>query len=323
MSLHLPIIIKQEYTIREFEIRIKKLDLSLIKYEKFDPEIIKLSSQPQETKRESIRLSQELTQSSQQSIHAPKQPVNSPQNTTHVKQEPAVDFELQLPQQKPPNPPNFKCKKFNNSLKSPKHLKHHTCTFTCKTCSKSFLRRDNLTQHMTFVHGKWNQNDLFTCDHCNKFFKYRKSLVCHMKQHMEVKPLVCSICNEGFSVTNTYKQHMLTHGAKVSCKVCGKMLMPSAIYYHMKQSHETERKFKCGTCGAAFKTTSDLSSHVKCHDKRFDCKVCGRKFSKAFKLRQHLQVHSDPDAFKCKKCSKRYTRKDGLDLHLRNVHGKD
>lgn len=67
---------------------------------------------------------------------------------------------------------------------------------------------------------------------------------------------------------------MLTHGGKVPCKVCGKKLKPSAIYYHMKQTHEQEKNFHCPACPASFKTKGDLNSHIECHEKKY---ACGKK----------------------------------------------
>lgn len=171
----------------------------------------------------------------------------------------------------------FTCKKCKKSFKVKNNFDQHQCRYQCAVCEKSFVRRDNLNQHINYVHQKWDISKLFTCDHCNRGFKYRKSLCCHMKQHMTVKPLTCNICGEGFSVNNTYRQHMLTHGGKVPCKICGKKLKPSALYYHTKQTHEFLRKFVCSICPAAFKTRGDLSSHLSCHEKKYVCGICDRK----------------------------------------------
>lgn len=172
----------------------------------------------------------------------------------------------------------YTCKKCKKSFKVKNNFDQHQCRYQCGVCEKSFVRRDNLNQHINYVHSKWDADKLFTCDHCNKGFKYRKSLCCHMKQHMIQKPLVCSLCGEGFSVNNTYRQHMLTHGGKVPCKICGKKLKPSALYYHTKQTHELLRKFVCHLCPAAFKTRGDLTSHLACHEKRYVCGICDRRW---------------------------------------------
>ncbi|CAG9812282.1 unnamed protein product [Chironomus riparius] len=221
--------------------------------------------------------------------------------------------ELKTHQKLHANP--LKCKKCAKVFKIKKNFDTHKCTYECKICQKPFFRNDNLTQHMNYVHGNWKKSELFTCDCCAKGFKYKKSLVCHMKQHMEVKPLICNICKQGFSVKNTYKQHLLTHSGKVPCKVCGKMLKPSAIYYHMRQAHETSRKFVCTICEASFKTRGDLNSHYGTHDKKHQCSVCFKKFSRGYKLKLHFQIHENPRMFECKKCNKILARKDTLESH--------
>lgn len=209
----------------------------------------------------------------------------------------------------------LKCTKCSKVFKIKKNFDSHKCTYECKICQKSFFRNDNLNQHMNYVHGNWKKCELFTCDCCGKGFKYKKSLACHMKQHMEVKPLICKVCNEGFSVKNTYTQHMLTHAGKVPCKICGKRLKPSAIYYHMRQAHETSKKFICTVCGAAFKTKGDLNSHFGTHDKKYQCSVCDKKFSRSYKLKLHFKIHENPRIFECKKCFKVLSRKDTLEMH--------
>ncbi|KAG5669023.1 hypothetical protein PVAND_016925 [Polypedilum vanderplanki] len=265
-----------------------------------------------------------------------------------IKQEPEVEFELQLPEeeendkksrnfvcktcniqfdtlqrlnlhQRTHNDP-IKCKKCEKTFKIIGKLKQHQCMFQCKICLKDFLRRDNLNQHVNYVHEKWKESQLFTCDHCGKGFKYLKSLVCHMKQHMKVKPFVCEICNQGFSVINTFRQHKLTHGGKIPCKICKKMLKPSAVYYHMKQSHENDKKISCNFCDLMFKTKSDLANHLLSHNKKFDCSLCGKSFNKANKLKEHLLSHADLNAFKCNICNKNFAQSDCLEKHKKIVH---
>lgn len=48
--------------------------------------------------------------------------------------------------------------------------------------------------------------------------------------------LKCEICDKTFKYRKSYKQHRLDHKVKndmLSCKICGKLLKPSAMEYHM------------------------------------------------------------------------------------------
>ncbi|KAL7676786.1 hypothetical protein ACOME3_003036, partial [Neoechinorhynchus agilis] len=47
---------------------------------------------------------------------------------------------------------------------------------------------------------------------------------------------------------------------------------------------------------------------------------CQRSFKRASRLRDHLNSHYGTSAYNCTICSKAFTRKDTLDVHLKTVH---
>ena len=57
------------------------------------------------------------------------------------------------------------------------------------------------------------------------------------------------------------------------------------------------KKYKCDTCGASFKSQSELMEHSKVHNPgsqkaSFKCQACGMSFSSQAELMQHSQrVH--------------------------------
>ncbi|CAG0897853.1 unnamed protein product [Cyprideis torosa] len=67
------------------------------------------------------------------------------------------------------------------------------------------------------------------------------------------------------------------------CLVCG------------KQIHTGERPYHCHLCSWAFKTSSDLKSHVTTHSKEapFGCDFCEKRFTRASGLRNHVKRMHD------------------------------
>ena len=53
------------------------------------------------------------------------------------------------------------------------------------------------------------------------------------------------------------------------------------------------KKYKCDTCGASFKTQSELMEHGKMHmqaqSSSFKCQACGMSFPTQAELKQHSQ----------------------------------
>jgi stress-induced morphogen len=70
--------------------------------------------------------------------------------------------------------------------------------------------------------------------------KMKPPIVNQQKQNGDNKKeeghLKCEICDKTFKYRKSYKQHRLDHKVKndmLSCKICGKLLKPSAMDYHM------------------------------------------------------------------------------------------
>ena len=85
--------------------------------------------------------------------------------------------------------------------------------------------------------------------------------------------------------TNTPKTNSQTVGgkAKAFCEKCGE-LFPNFTFLkqHLWDAHKLElRRFKCDTCGKAFRYKHHLKEHERIHsgEKPYECQFCLRKFS--------------------------------------------
>ncbi|XP_070495285.1 zinc finger protein 23-like [Chironomus tepperi] len=157
------------------------------------------------------------------------------------------------------------------------------------------------------------------CDNCDKVFKSKYSIIWHMKEHMLTMPFNCKICGKGFSYERSFKQHELTHAAKIDCEICGKSLKPHAMYYHMKYRHTNEKTHQCPQCPKAFKTKDNIIRHMMRHNMKFPCNICGRKFAENSRLQMHLNMHENPDDFLCTICNKSF---EHIDRHMKRLHAK-
>ncbi|MCL4165072.1 UNVERIFIED_CONTAM: hypothetical protein GTU68_024066 [Idotea baltica] len=80
------------------------------------------------------------------------------------------------------------------------------------------------------------------CPHCNHASKYKQNLLRHIKlKHTELKPFICKICANKFSLKQHLENHMRIHtGEKpYSCPRCfAKYRFASSLRFHMvNKSH--------------------------------------------------------------------------------------
>ncbi|XP_067910341.1 zinc finger protein 91-like [Heterodontus francisci] len=128
-----------------------------------------------------------------------------------------------------------------------------------------------------------------------------------------------------YSSSNMQK-HKDTHTTEKpwKCADCGKgFTYPSELETH-RRSHTGERPFTCSVCGKGFTQSSSLSTHQRIHtgERPFTCLECGKGFKALSTLRTHQRVHSDKRPFKCSDCEKSFKSTKDLLTHQRTHTGE-
>ena len=77
----------------------------------------------------------------------------------------------------------------------------------------------------------------------------------------------CSKTSNDFSDQSGFLKHKKSHGDKVSCSHCGKLLKNKRVLeYHIKSLHGN-KTFFCKHCKEEFQDKANLKEHLKSHKK--------------------------------------------------------
>ena len=103
---------------------------------------------------------------------------------------------------------NLKCPKcdrtFKNYLLTYTHVKDHD-KIPCSTCGK-MLESRRMSRHVLAQHGK-NSDRKHQCTLCSKGFMTKPSLQDHMNIHTGARPYMCSFCSMTFASCGTHRMH--------------------------------------------------------------------------------------------------------------------
>lgn len=133
------------------------------------------------------------------------------------------------------------CGKLVEHCKMDEHREIHDPNrrkLSCPYCSKAYVKRQNLQDH---IHANHTQGVQYGCDECGKSYTTRHSFVEHqLVVHSGEKRYACAVCGEKFARGSTRS-------------------------YHQRTAHSTLRPFACELCEKTFKTKSHLTDHVRYH----------------------------------------------------------
>ena len=85
------------------------------------------------------------------------------------------------------------------------------------------------------------------------------------------------------------------------------------LMVHRRVAHQCGSSEKCGVCGAAFGSQTELKQHrIACHSNRpFGCPECPHRSKTREKMERHVaSCHSSREAHRCSHCGKTFVFKN-------------
>ena len=202
----------------------------------------------------------------------------------------------------------------------------------CKNCNFRARTRAILSLHICEHHG----DTLHECPEPNCTFKstWKGSVNRHRRErhgdHVRW-PITCDICANGtvFQSEKTLQMHKkLMHEPRprptYQCSECGKLFTNKSYLKIHQVFHQKERPYECFLCGARFKESTSLNSHIKfihCENRNKVCPSCPKAFTRQCDLARHIRsVHEKKKPHKCTFCNYAAAEKLSLKRHLKSIH---
>lgn len=202
-----------------------------------------------------------------------------------------------------------------------RHTTAHYHRFTCETCGKSYMYKENLLRHVKISHGKGK-----ICPKCRKTFPDCEARRLHIIETQKCWPLACNYCGKRFVNKKTKDEHLVeVHNEQrrnYPCPDCDRVFEKWAAYRtHFVITH-TENSFNCPFCELKFDSKRHLNDHKVIHtkEKEFVCNVCSKSFSRKKSLQQHSWIHNDHKRFACILCSKQFNQRVSWKTHMKSYH---
>ncbi|KAI8433860.1 hypothetical protein MSG28_015811 [Choristoneura fumiferana] len=96
----------------------------------------------------------------------------------------------------------------------------------------------------------------------------------------------------------------------------------SSLEAHINKAHLRIRPHVCPVCLKGFFKKSNLTDHVRIHEKVITetCEVCGDNFSCKKSLMWHLRLHNNETPYECNICSKKFVTSGRRHDHVKRKH---
>ena len=205
------------------------------------------------------------------------------------------------------------CGEICNSSKFNDHIVTHCNleTNTCNICNKTLSTKGNLKVHMVMIHCNTKKSNSYKIPKT----PVQLGLTSNTSiTNRSTKSTKCTVCGNMYNDSN-FNAHVMSHcNLKTNkCNICNKFISNrSNLKTHMMTVHYNIKKFECHICGYKCAHSYALKKHILTHkhEHKFSCKTCDRKFTKMNGLVLHMKVCvtkvTKPSFFKCKRCHKKY-----------------
>lgn len=157
--------------------------------------------------------------------------------------------------------------------------------FVCELCAARFITRTKLKIHRCHG-GSLDKGDIKV-----------KFLQDDNKEQYFAR--YCRYCDSSFSTWDEKNSHQCPYLQNVAdpkfyiCRFCNKQVTKNSFRMH-------------------------ISVHA---EPTHECKHCLRLFKSIHALKQHVKIHTESKKFKCDRCERSWSKKDGLISHLAKQHG--
>ncbi len=169
------------------------------------------------------------------------------------------------------------------------------------------------------------------CGECDAIVKGMCALAKHLRSahgHGGKGSYECPKCDYKGETWLVLRKHIQKNHEKgmVKCPTCGKEVIKTSLYLHIKNVHQSDKVNKPYICereGCKYRThtESNLKEHIKhkhdTHKHKFKCDICEKTFLYKATYEQHMeQVHMDLRRFVCDKCGRNFRHNHELKKHL-------
>ncbi|KAB7498104.1 Zinc finger protein 26 [Armadillidium nasatum] len=195
--------------------------------------------------------------------------------------------------------------------------------YKCPYCDYQSPIKGSIKRHVQFKHTKEKP---FPCDVCGKRFVQRSDLSNHQRVHTGEKPYECSVCSQRFRFSCNLASHRLSvHGQS-------QFHPPQVLLSNQVSDQERSISYPpsesgyrhCPYCPYKNLSSSAIKNHVMFKhtgERPYPCTVCTKRFTMKSDLLVHMRTHTGEKPFKCPRCSRAFSQSSHLHVHLRSVFG--